>query len=151
MKKNKLEYEYHLYTWGGFYNEKYYKIHQKPRGNFWFKTKEERQSFIDELKQIEKELNAFHLCMNLTEGYCCRIHTVLHRVIEWNGITYYSSYDMGVNYPIESAKYHLEYKWCVGFNDYPLGEDFDYENNKIKVIQEWITGALQEFEFDPDR
>lgn len=84
----------------------------------------------------------------LTEGYCCRIETILHRVVEWERKRYYSFYNMGFNYPISVAKYHLEYKWYCGFNDYPLGEDFDYEANELKVIQEWITGAEQEFEFE---
>lgn len=70
---------------GGFYNEQYFKIHQKQRGDFWFDTAEARQQFIDELKAIEEKLNARHLAMTLSEGYCCRTNTVLHRVIEWEG------------------------------------------------------------------
>jgi hypothetical protein len=142
------EYEYHLFTWGGFYNEEHLKIHKKPRGDFWFKTKKERQQFINELKSIERELNVKHLMMTLSEGYCCRIRTVLHRVIEWEGKRYYSKYDMGVNYPMDAAEYHLTWKWYPGFNDYPLGEDFDYYKNEVKVIREWITGAKQELELD---
>ena len=147
MDKNQPKYEYHLYTWGGFYNEEYLKVHNKPEGNFWFNTAEERQQFIDELKEIEKKLNARSLAMTLSEGYCCRIPTVLHRVVEWEGKRYYSNHNMGMNYPMNEAKYHLEWKWTCGFNDYPLGEDFDYENNEPKVIQEWITGAEQKFNF----
>lgn len=37
---------------------------------------------------------------------------------------------------------NLKTKWYPGCNGYPLGEDFDYENNKVKIIQEWITGAF---------
>lgn len=136
------KYEYHLYTYGGFYNNEYFKIHNKLSGNFWFDTLEERQEFIDELRTIEKELNAKHLVILLSEGYCCRISTVLHRVIEWQGNRYYSKYNMGINYPFSAAKYHLEYKWTCGFNDYPLGKDFDYVANEVKIIQEWITGVL---------
>lgn len=138
------KYEYHLFTWGGFYNEEYLKIHLKPQGDFWFDTFEERQKFIDELKAIEEKLNARHLAMKLSEGYCCRERTVIHRVIEWKGKKYYSKLDMGINYPFTAAKYHLEWKWFPGFNDYPLGEEFDYERNQVKIIQEWITGADQE-------
>lgn len=151
MENTEPKYEYHLYTWGGFYNEEYFKIHQKPKGDFWFDTSEERQQFIDELRSIEEKLNARHLIMVLSEGYCCRIRTVLHRVIEWDGKRYYTKCDLGVNYPISAAKYYLEYKWTVGFNDYPLGDDFDYENNRVKVVQEWITGAEQEFNFEAER
>lgn len=146
MKTNELKYEYHLFTWGGFYSDEYFKIHQKPSGDFWFKTEEERQTFIDELRTIEKELNAKHLLMYLSEGYCCRMRTVLHRVVEWNGERYYTSNDLGINY--HGAEFILEYKWCLGFNDYPLGEDFDYDNNDVTIIQEWITGPVQQFEFD---
>lgn len=142
----KPKYEYHVHTWGGFYNKEHKDIHKKESGDFWFNTKEERQSFIDELRTIEKQLNARHLAMTLSEGYCCRIHTVLHRVVEWQGKQYYSSYDMGINYPFGAAKFHLEWKWTCGFNDYPLGEEFDYHKNKPIVIQEWITGAEQELQ-----
>ena len=148
MKTTEPKYEYHLYTWGGFYNEEYFKIHQKPQGDFWFDTYEERQQFIDELRAIEDKLNARHLSMTLSEGYCCRTSTILHRVVEWEGKRYYSKCDMGINYPFSAAKHCLEYKWTCGFNDYPLGEDFDYDTNKPKVIQEWITGAEREFEFE---
>jgi hypothetical protein len=145
------KYEFHLYTWGGFYNKEHLKIHNKPRGDFWFDTAEERQHFIDELKSIEEKLNAKILCMTLSEGYCCRVKTVLHRVVEWEGKRYYTNYDMGINYPIDAARYHLEWKWTCGFNDYPLGDDFDYEENKPKVIQEWITGAYQNLYFEDER
>lgn len=151
MKKLEIpKYEYHLFTWGGFYNKQYFQIHKKPNGNFWFETAEERQIFIDELKAIEEKLDARHLVMTLSEGYCCRIRTVLHRVIEFENERYYSKYDMGVNYPIDVAKYHLELKWTFGFNNYPLGEDFDYasEEENIKIISEWITGASQDLDLD---
>lgn len=137
----KQKYEYHLLTWGGFYNEEYVKIHKQKEGDFWFDTAEERYEYLKKLKDIEKELGAEHLVYTSSEGYCCRVRTVLHRVVEYDGKRYYSSYDLGVNYPFETAKYHLQYKWYCGFNDYPLGEDFDYEKNEPKVIQEWITGA----------
>jgi hypothetical protein len=141
---NDLKYEYHLFTWGGFYNEGYLKIHKKPQGDFWFNTEKDRNKFLDELKDIEIELNARCLAFTVSEGYCCRINTVLHRVIEFNRERFYSSCDMGINYEFSAAKYHLEWKWTPGFNDYPLGGDFDY--SKVKIIQEWITGANQETE-----
>ena len=36
----------------------------------------------------------------------------------------------------------MENKWYVGFNDYPMGGDFDYDNEEFEVIQEWISGAF---------
>lgn len=146
MENNIPKYEYYLYTWGGFYNDEYLKIHKKPEGDFWFDTLEEREQFITELLKIEKELNARHLAYIVSEGYCCRTHVVLHRVVEWEGKKYYTTNEMPINYDFNSAKYHLEYKWYPGFNDYPLGEDFDYGKNQVKVIQEWITGAFIEFD-----
>jgi len=80
------------------------------------------------------------LCLSLSEGYCCNIRTILHRVIEYEGKQYYSSNNMGINFPAQSAAFHMTYKWTPGFNDYPLGEDFDY--SKVKIVQEWITGAF---------
>ena len=97
MKNNKdLKYQYHLHTWGGFYNEEHQKIHNEKDGDHWFDTAEERQTYIDILRVIEKKLNARVLMMTLSEGYCCNIHTKLHRVIEWEGKRYYSENDMGI-------------------------------------------------------
>ncbi len=149
MENNtELKYQFHLHTWGGFYNKEHQKIHNEKSGDHWFDTAEERQVFIDKLKLIEEKLDARHLAMTKSEGYCCNIRTKLHRVVESEGKRYYSEYDLGINFPFEAAKYHLEWKWTCGFNDYPLGEDFDYEGNSPIVIQEWITGACQDFEFE---
>jgi len=138
-----MKYEYHLLTWGGFYNEEYWKTHGKTSGDFWFDTEEERQAYMDELKSLEWLTESPCLAIKLSEGYNCRIRTVIHRVVEWKGERHYSSNDLGANYPFNSAQFVLENKWYPGFNDYPLGEDFDYENNEVKIIQEWITGAFK--------
>ncbi len=45
-------------------------------------------------------------------------------------------------YPYSTVEYHIENKWYPGFNDYPLGEDFDYEKNKVEIIKEWVVGAF---------
>lgn len=140
-----MKYEYHLQVWGGFFNEEYLKIHNIQPGDYWFDTSEERAEFLKSLQTIERKLGANYLAFNLTEGYCCRIRTVLHRVVEWEGKTYYSTNDLGINVSFDVAKYMLEWKWYPGFNDYPLGEDFDYDNNNVKIIQEWITGADQKY------
>ena len=136
------EYRYHASTWGGFYNEEFKKIHGLSEGDFIFKTKAEREAFVKCREKIEVDLNARVLCFCLTEGFCCDIHTILHRVVEFNRVRHYSSLDLGINYPFSAARYHLEDKWRPGFNDYPLGENFDY--GKIKIISEWITGAWQD-------
>jgi hypothetical protein len=143
-----MKYEYHLFVWGGFFNEEHLNKHCVQPGDYWFDTKEEREAFLNNLKKLEARLNAKHLCSKMTEGYCCRIRTVLHRVVEWEGQTYYSQNDLGINFPFDTAKYILEWKWYPGFNDYPLGEDFDYDNNNVKIVKEWITGAEQNVEWN---
>lgn len=42
MENIEPKYEYHLHTWGGFYNKEYSEIHKKPNGDFWFESYEER-------------------------------------------------------------------------------------------------------------
>lgn len=149
MENNKeLKYQYCLQTWGGFYNEEHLSVHNEKEGYHYFDTAEERQLFIDKLRSIENQLNATVLMTELSEGYCCDVMVKIHRVVEWEGKRYYSERDMMVNYPFSAAKYHLENKWYPGFNDYPLGEDFDYEKNEVKIIQEWITGAFSDLNED---
>lgn len=137
-----LKYEYHLKTWGGFYNDEYKRVHKLEPGDYWFDTNKEREDYINTLKQIEKDLNARVLMIVKTEGYNCRVSTVLHRVIRYKLKDYYSQYEMGINYPFSTAAYHMEWQWYPGFNHYPLGENFDYENEKFEIVQEWITGAF---------
>lgn len=147
LNKEQPKYQYHVQCWGGFYNDEYQKIHGYNPGNFIFDTKEERQKYIDTLKKIEVELNARMLALNLTEGYCCNIDTVLHRIVEYQGKEYYSQRNLGINYSYRSAQYMIEWKWYPGFNDYPLGEDFDYENDKDwKLVSEWISGSFTQTE-----
>ena len=140
------KYQYHVKTWGGFYNDEYKNIHKKECGDFIFDSKKERDSFVTELKEIEEQLDARFLVTDFTEGFCCNIRTVLHRVIEYKGKQYYSYCDLGINYPFHVAKYHMKWKWYPGFNDYPLEEDFDYDTEEVLIIKEWITGAWQELE-----
>ncbi len=136
------KYQYHVATWGGFYNDNYRKIHGLSEGDFLFDTKKLRDEFIKARRKIESDLKAWSLCFTLTEGFCCNIKTVLHRVISYKGKTFYTYLDLGVNYEFSAAKYHLQWKWYPGFNDYPLGEDFNY--SKVKIIKQWITGAFQD-------
>ena len=137
-----MKYLYYLYTWGGFYNNVYVQIHKQRPGSFWFNTKVDRQIYIDTLKDIEIKLSANTLAIELSEGYHCMVSTELHRCIEFEGNTYYSTYDLGINYPFDTALYHLQYKWRLGYNDYPLGDTFNYNDFNIKLIKEWITGAF---------
>lgn len=143
-----LKYEYHVQTWGGFYNDEYKKHHNHERGDHYFDTLAERDTYVSILKHIEQKHGCNMLAMTTSEGYNCRVRTVLHRVIRYENKDYYTNYDIGVNYEHSPAQYHLDYKWTCGFNDDPLGEDFDYdtnlENGNIKIIQEWITGAFTE-------
>jgi|TARA_Y100000310_G_C20369064_1_gene662649 hypothetical protein len=137
-----LKYEYLLFTWGGFYNKEHSKIHKEKAGYQFYDSKEERDAYVLKLKKIEQDLGAKHLMISKYEGYNVRIETVLHRVIKFRDKEYYSNYSLALAYPYDLAKGHLENKWYPGFNDYPLGEKFDYENNDIEIVQEWITGAF---------
>jgi hypothetical protein len=86
-------------------------------------------------------MNARVLMLAFSEGFQCNVRTVLHRVIAFKGKQYYSTRDLGVNYPYDNAKYFLENKWYPGFNDYPLGEDFEFYA-QVETVSEWITGAF---------
>ena len=136
------KYQYHLHTWGGFYNQWAKDIHHHEEGDYFFETSQDREDYLDKLLAIEDELQCHVLAYVKTEGYCCNTRTKLHRVIEWEGKQYYSERDMGINYDLESAAHFLEWKWTPGFNDYPLGEDFDYEANQVKIVQQWISGSF---------
>jgi len=139
-----LKYEYHILIWGGFFNKEYKDIHKIESGDYYFDSEKKRYNFLLKLKKISIKLNAKMLMHSFTEGYNCRTDTILHRIIRYDGREYYSWYNMGKNYPYDAAMYHLEWKWNPGFNDYPLGDDFDYEKHmfKTEIIQEWITGAF---------
>ncbi len=137
---NKFKYEYLLNTWGGFYKKEYRKLHGMRPGYHYFNTENERKSYLLTLKEIEKKLNARHLATTLSEGYNCGVITTLHRIINFDNKEHYSKYKMSPNYPYDAAQYYLTWKWYPGFNDYPLGEDFDYD--KVEIVQEWITGAF---------
>jgi hypothetical protein len=142
---NSPKYQYHLQTWGGFYNKEH--THGFKSGDYIFDTLEERDAYINKLKQAEIDYpKARMLALSTSEGYNCNVRTTLHRVIEFENKEYYTTYDMGINFPYSTAQFHMEYKWYPGFNDYPLGENFPYDNpkeyQKIKIKQEWITGAF---------
>ncbi len=139
-----MKYEYYIHVWGGFFNDEYKRVHCFQPGNYFFDTLKEREDFISTLREIEEKMDARHLGISMSEGYHCRIETKLHRVTKYNGKEYYSEYNLGCSYPIDAAKYHMENKWYPGFNDYPMGEDFDYHKKKFKVVQEWITGAFSD-------
>lgn len=141
------KYQYFLHTWGGFYNTWHQEKHGYKEGEFLFDTSAERQQYMEELEAVSEVLNAHMLATSTSEGFACDVRTVLHRVVEWEGKQYYSQRDMGPNYPLDTAMYFIEYNWYPGFNDYPLGEDFDYEAHEVKVLKEWITGA---FTFERD-
>ena len=137
-----IKYEYMLHTWGGFYNDEFKSIHGHIGGSHYFDTKQKRENYLDMLQGVSDRLNAKCLVSTLEEGYHTRTPVVAHRVSSFKGETYHTIYDFPPCYPYDVALYHLENKWYVGFNDYPLGEDFDYDSNDVKVEAEWITGAF---------
>jgi hypothetical protein len=139
---NNIKYEYMLQTWGGFYNKEFKDLHHEIEGYKWFDTVQDRDLEITRLKNIEITLNARYLAISLEEGYHTRIETICHRVVRFKNSNnnIYSELNMGYGYPISAAKYHMEYKWTPGFNDYEAIQD-DKDLNKIEIIAEWITGA----------
>lgn len=138
------KYQYHVLTWGGFYNEEYKRIHGLESGDFLFDTESERSAFIAEHRALEAKLDAKCLMVSLSEGFHCDVRTVLHRVSEYKGKRAYTTCDLGINYKLSVAAYHLQNKWYPGFNDYPFGDDdsiYDDGNRDFKILDEWITGA----------
>ena len=145
---NKPLYEYLIHTWGGFYNSHNKQKHGFEEGTRYFTSKEGRQTYLDRLEEEKDKLKTPDACLvyQLAEGFHVRNLPCCHRIVEWEGKQYYSYRQW--NYPTStsSLKYYMENKWYVGFNDYPLGDDFDYENNEVKVVQEWVTGAFDNIE-----
>ena len=137
-----MKYEYLLHTWGGFYNEEHQEKHGELEGYHYFYTEKERDNYITKLRKIEKDLNAKHLAIEKSEGYNTRTITTLHRVSKYKGKEYYTKNNLPPNYSYSAARYTMKNKWYPGFNDYPLGENFDYDNEDFEIVQEWITGAF---------
>ena len=141
--KKELKYQYHIQLWGGFYNDNHKKKHGFEPGDYLFDTKEQREKYLNNLETISEKLNAKMLAYTKTEGFNCDTRTVLHRVTEFEDKIYYTERDLGINYPYDSAKYMIEWKWTPGCNDYPLGEDFEYDERQNEYnVHEWITGAF---------
>lgn len=142
-----LHYLYYLYTWGGFYNDQYKNIHKQNEGLRIFDSLEDRETYLDQLKQIEKDLNTRHLAYSVSEGYSAGEPIILHRVVEYKKKRYYSKYQVDVIWDGEysTADYHMECKWYPGFNDYTVeeitGEEVNYKN--VKIIEEWISGNFK--------
>lgn len=137
-----MKYEYLLYTWGVFYNKEHQEKHNQIEGCHYFDTKEERDEYLLRLRKIEIELNARCLMSTKSEGYCVRDLVTMHRVVKWKGKEYYSKLVAHPNYLYSSAKSYMKNAWFPGFNDYPLGEEFDYQKNKVEIVQEWVTGSF---------
>lgn len=134
-----LKYEYLLSTWGGFYNDKNFKIHGESEGNYYFDSNESRQIYLDKLQQIEKDLNIYKLCFNKSEGYNCREFPTLHRVFKYQDKIYHQELKYDFNYSFDHCDYYLQNKWILG--DF-LGEGVDYNYDEVVIIQEWIEGSF---------
>ncbi len=137
-----LKYEYSLKTWGGFYNEYHKAIHKEEEGDHYFSTEVERDEYLKKLKKISGSEISKTLVSNKDEGYHVRDLPTAHRVIRIDGKEYYSSRSGFSSHTLDNMVYMLEHTWTTGFNDYPLGEDFDYDNADIEIVQEWITGSF---------
>lgn len=136
-----IKYEYLVFTWGGFYNKEYRKLHKQKPGNRWFDTKEDADSYINFLKELEERYDARHLAISREEGYNTRKKTICHRVVEVDGKMYESTYDLGYAYPIDSAVYWCIWKWYPGCNDYVAIQDSDKDLDKIENENVWVEYA----------
>jgi hypothetical protein len=133
-----MKYEYGFKSWGGFYDEEYKAKHGREAGLFYFDTEEEREQHIKELRDIGEAKGQVVHCF---EGYTCREVTTLHRVSKYDGKEVYSKRELFPDSTYEAAESALSYRWYLGCNDYPFGEDFDYENEMVETV-EWITGSF---------
>jgi len=149
-----MKYEYVLHTWGGFYNKEHKAIHKKESGYHYFDTKEERESFKEELEILSELLIATTLMTEESEGFNSRVHTVLHRICEYKGQKLHDEYDLGPNYEYRYARYHMIWKWYPGFNHYPFREQIEADYPELeydsyfdvpgfKQLSQWITGAFE--------
>lgn len=100
-----MKYEYMLHTWGGFYNKEHQENHGYKEGYFWFDTKEAREAYISELKEVEQRLNARMLVISTEEGEHVRYRTIAKMVFVYQGKEYPYEYDFGFAYSSESAEY----------------------------------------------
>jgi hypothetical protein len=142
MKNKEIpKYEYYLLTWGGFYNKEH--KHNYKSGDYWFDSLEDRTKYIEELKKVSERLNAHSLVTSLGEGFTMRIKTIGNRIFkDTEGKLHHTTRDFGYNYDISTAKYVIEYKWYLGFNDEPFGDDYDY--SKCEELKTWVTGVDSE-------
>lgn len=140
-----MEYEYMLYTWGGFYSPEHQKKHGESDGYHYFSLKEKRDKYLLHLQSLEKALNANHLIYITGEGYHVREKVILHRVLRFRVDTIHTETEMPPGTTYAAAKFIMSNKWYPGHNDYPFGEDANYD--EVEIIQEWITGA---FDYDED-
>lgn len=140
VETKNLKYEYYCHLWGGFFNEDNKKIHKYNEGDYYFDTEEERSSFIKKLESYISNLDEYHtLERNLSEGFHVRERATLYRTIKYKDKFYHSEYLWSfANELIFNLIFHLENQWYPGFNDYPLGEDFDY--SEIEIIEEGVKG-----------
>ena len=132
--------EFMVQTWGGFYNDNHKKKHGYEPGYKWFDHRWQRDEYIQMLKDTSDRLNAKELAVSTEDGYHTRVETVLHRLCSYNNQIYKSEYSMGYGYPLDSAKYHMEYKWYPGCNDYTCIDD-EKDIGEVKTLLEYITYA----------
>lgn len=102
--------EYLLNTWGGFYNEEHTIKHGKKEGYFWFKAENARSAYIQELRDLEIDLQAFSLMIKCCEGESniIRIRTIVKAEVSRFGIDLGTmAYDMGYAYDKDSALYYF--------------------------------------------
>lgn len=97
------KYEFVLHTWGGFYNDENKAKHGLEPGYFWFDTAEDRQKFLDSLREIEKKFDAKYIAHNFEEGQHVRYRTIARMTLVYNNKAYQYEEDFGFAYPVSAA------------------------------------------------
>ena len=136
-----MNYQYGVKVWGGFFNDEHRANHGKEEGEYTFDSETARDLFVGELKLIERNIGRLCLVIHKYEGYLCNEKITLHRISKHKDVEVCTTETMFPCTKYDDAVYHLENKWYLGFNDYPFGESFDYENEKVEVC-EWVEGRF---------
>lgn len=140
------KYEYFFHVWGGFFNDHNKEIHGYEEGTQYFDDQHTRDLVLQNMEKARVNLDTRDaiLVYKIDEGYHVRKLPACHRVVEYKGKRYYSTYKWHWPESADTLWFCMENKWYPGFNDHvveeELGHEVDYNN--VEIVQEWITGAF---------
>lgn len=139
--------EYMIQIWGGAWNEGVYPSIKKDlgidKGYHYFKTKEDRDKFINKLRPYEK----LGIARDLKEGEMTHRDTVAIMDLVCNGIRYPIEYNLGKEYEEENAEFYffdgnmscdcnksllIQRQCCEYFPEFNCGDEIEIENFRIE-------------------